>query len=218
MRRIIAVLAGAIMLLPAGTANAATGYRYWSFWLTAKGGWEMSSLGAASIQAEPGSVYGWRFVTSGLNPSADLDPRVEPAFTCQDDATEVAIVVDYGDPADYDGETPPAARTVCVTVTPGDSVMTATARAAEIRENAGFVCGLDRLPTAGCGEAVSVVSATADTTESDGAAEEERLDMIARIVTSVLAVVMFAVAWQRMQWQKARNRKTAEAEDAETDR
>lgn len=207
MRRLV-LLTAALALFATGSASASPGYRYWSYWLGDNGGWVMSERGAGSVVPGAGEVHGWRFITAGVDPAAELAPRSAPDFAaiCGDAVATtgqrlVAIVIDYGDPSDHGGEAPPAVRTACVEIPAGDSALAATAAAAELRDQAGFVCGLDNWPATGCGESAEVANA-------DPA--EERLDTIARVVTAVLGVVMFAVAWQRMQWQKKQRRRPSE--------
>ena len=218
------VAALTLALAPLNAASAADSqYRYWSFWQAENSTWSLAQVGMMSIPAEDGLVLGWRFVTSGVNASSDLAPRKPADFATLCAAAEeaaagevtIAIVIDYGDATDYaDGTEPQEARSECVSVEAGSPSSLALASMAEIRENAGFVCALDNLPAEGCGEEVTApltLGAGAPESTQPAVDESEQMwDTVATIVTTVLGVVVFVMAWRRMMLQKANKRKQLE--------
>lgn len=221
MAALSTVLFSAVSLSPAA---AETHYRYWSFWQAEAGEWSLASVGMMSIPAEDGLVLGWRFVTAGIDAPAELAPRASTDFEVlcaespsgSDTEATIAIVIDYGLATDYaDGAQPPTPRTECVQVEAGTPSSLALASIADIREDAGFVCALDSLPAEGCGDEVAAapLDATAlgagapqaaDTTVDDS---EQMWDLVATVVTTVLGVVVFVMAWRRMMLQKENKRR-----------
>lgn len=222
---IFGIVAALTLALPPLTAASAADsqYRYWSFWQAENSTWSLAQVGMMNIPAEDGLVLGWRFVTSGVNASSDLAPRLPADFEtlCADAApapagdVTIAMVIDYGDASDYaDGAAPREARSQCVWVEAGSPSSLALASMAEIRENAGFVCALDNLPAEGCGEEVTAPmtlgAGAPESTEPAVDESEQMWDTVATVVTTVLGVVVFVMAWRRMMLQKANKRKQLE--------
>lgn len=211
----IAVVLGVGIATP---AQAESQYRYWSFWQSDGSQWNLATVGVASVPVKQGTVQGWRFITAGVDVAGDLAPRLSANFaelcpnapTPEGGLASAAIVIDYGTQSDYaDGSTPPAPRVACTSVPEGTSSAAALAQVSEVRENAGFVCGLDQLPTTGCGEQVQVeprgsaLLATDSPNPSGDASTEDQWDLLATIVTTALGVVVFVMAWRRMMLQKS---------------
>lgn len=222
-------LAIALLVGLTSPAHAETQYRYWSFWQTSGTSWTLASVGAGSVPAEDGLVQGWRFLTAGVDVGAELAPRIAPSFeaicgTSPEPAAGnvlIALVIDYGLESDV-GTTPPPPRSTCVEIARGEPSTMALARAAEVREDAGFVCGLDQIPSTGCGEEITVLSnlsTTQDEDESATSTSDATWDLIANVVTTLLGVVVFVMAWRRMMHQKAQKRRGQQGNDAaaETD-
>ena len=198
-------------------AHAESQFRYWSFWQSEGGQWSLASVGVGSVPVSQGAVQGWRFITSGVAAGAELAPRIQPNFAqlCSDSIdpqpgyVTMAIVIDYGTEADYaDGTVPPSPRFECVTIASDSTSAMALAQISTIRENAGFICGLDQLPVAGCGEEVDVQPLTSGNPQSNPASSENttisegQWDVIAAVVTTLLGLVVFVMAWRRMMLQK----------------
>lgn len=232
MRKFIATFVGVALAIAVSLSPAAadTQYRYWSFWQAESGSWAVSPVGMMSIPAQEGLVLGWRFVTSGVNAPAELAPRASAEFaslcadapTASEGSVTIAVVIDYGFATDYaDGAEPPAPRTECTQVEAGTPSSLALASIAEIRENAGFVCALDSLPAEGCGDEVEVMPVDAqplgagapETSETTVDETEQVWDMVATIVTTVLGVVVFVMAWRRMMLQKENKRRRQEGSE-----
>lgn len=167
--RVSGVLAAAALALTgaASTATAATpsdAYRYWGYFHATDGEWTFAQTGPDGATPADGAVEGWRFAVAG---SADVrTPRALPTFKEVCAGTEaaagekrVAVVIDYGRPADAaDGAEPPAPRAECAVVDEAATGADVLAAVAETRVEGGLVCALDGYPATGCGEAVSEVS------------------------------------------------------------
>ncbi len=164
-------------LLALGITTSASGsdnFQYWSYWIGSEIGWQAASQGAGTTPTQDEMVQGWRFVETGVGLNADQAPISSPKFSelCPELAEpksgvdRVAVVIDYGNVES--AETPPTPRTVvhCLTVKSQTRSIDLLAQVTEVRENAGFICGLSNYPKTGCGEAVS------GSTQSGNAAED----------------------------------------------
>ncbi|MGR8010780.1 SCO2322 family protein [Streptomyces hypolithicus] len=161
---LVLALGAALAVLGAGPAQAATGYRYWSFWEGAGGKWAYATQGPATARPADGDVIGFRFSVS--EDSGDsAKPRRPAGFDAvcgktpaKDGAKRIAVVIDAGTPADApDGERPPAPRTACATAAPDGTAADALASVAKpLRYNSGaLLCAVSGYPKTGCGEQVS---------------------------------------------------------------
>ncbi|MFF5011825.1 SCO2322 family protein [Streptomyces sp. NPDC001165] len=178
VRRGAALLVAALVLL-AGAAQAhATGYRYWSFWERDGGRWTYATQGPSTARPDDGAIQGFRFAVS--EDSADASrPRGTADFAticagtpAKPGTKRVALVIDFGTPADApSGETPPTRRTACARVSPDATTaeaLAATAKPLRYDTNA-LLCAIAGYPHKGCGEQVS-----ADGTEKKPTAAEEK--------------------------------------------
>lgn len=157
--------------LGAAPAQAAEGYRYWSFWQRGGGGWTYATQGPASARPDDGDMIGFRFAVSEDSQDA-VRPRGSADFKaiCTDTPAKggtkrVAVVLDFGTKADAPGDaTPPKARTECARVGEGATAGDALAAVAKpLRYNsAALLCAIAGYPTSGCGEQIG---------ESDGKAD-----------------------------------------------
>ncbi|WP_435845706.1 SCO2322 family protein [Streptomyces exfoliatus] len=161
--------AGALLTVTsvAAAPAQAAGYRYWSFWESSGGKpWAYATQGPATARPAEGDVIGFRFAIS--NGTADTSlPSVAPDFTgiCgavekKDGSKRVAVVVDFGGPADAPpGETPPAKPVVvgCAQVREDATGAEALATVAKpLRyDGAAMLCGIAGYPARGCGEQVA---------------------------------------------------------------
>lgn len=197
----IAGLGLALALGFAPSAHAESVYRYWSYWQGEAGSWQFAQVGVGSVAVADGQVQGWRFVTSGAAGSKGLAPRVSPDFAqicagipAAPDVARVAVVIDFGDTADNPGAgAPPAPLVKCLKAAPGTSSAALMTDNLDIRSKDAFVCGINGWPAAGCGEPVD---ATAP------AASDAQQDQLARVVTILLGVILFAVTWRGLMRQK----------------
>nr|WP_107473946.1 SCO2322 family protein [Streptomyces sp. TP-A0874] len=161
----------------------AEGYRYWSFWEWADGGWSYATEGPATTRPADGAVQGYRFSVSE-DSQAGAKPRGAADFdaVCADTPAEegskrVAVVLDFGTAADAPaGERPPQPRTACARVSEDASGGEALAAVAKpLRYNsAALLCGIAGYPAKGCGEPVSGDSGR--TSEDTGAADGHLAD------------------------------------------
>ncbi|MEU1780803.1 SCO2322 family protein [Streptomyces abikoensis] len=160
----VSLSVGAAAVLGAAPAHA-DGYRYWSFWQApaAGGSWTYATQGPATLRPADGSVVGFRFAVS--KDSADAArPRGAADFAAvcagtpaEDGGKRVAVVLDFGTPADAPaGETPPAARSACAKVGADGSAADALAAVAKpLRyDSNALLCAIAGYPRTGCGEKV----------------------------------------------------------------
>jgi hypothetical protein len=174
--------AGAVVTVVAGGAcalatfgrvsNAATAYRYWSYYVANASGWQYSQRGPAFEHPVDGEVQGWRFAIQA-DAGSGLVPRQRPDFSAicgstadPSGAVRVALVIDFGTTSDAPhGEEPPATVvTGCVTVRAGGSGLDALDAAVgtpNVRISSdGIICGIDGYPRTEC---ATVVTAPAPT-------------------------------------------------------
>jgi hypothetical protein len=161
----VAGLAAAAGPAAAGTSTstASPAYQFWGYYQLTDAAWAFAQTGPDGTAPEDGSVEGWRFAIADV--SSPRLPRATVPFddVCADtDASDgqkrVAVVLDYGRPADAtDGAQPPAARAACAVVPQAASGADVLSAVAETRVEGGLVCGLDGYPAAGCGDAVTEV-------------------------------------------------------------
>ncbi|MER5601849.1 SCO2322 family protein [Streptomyces sp. NPDC002265] len=209
-RRAAAALLTAVLLPLLGAAGQAqaTGYRYWSFWDRTGTGWTYATQGPATARPDDGDVQGFRFAVSADSQDASR-PRGAADFAticaktpARDGSKRVALVIDFGTPADApSGERPPAARTACAQV-PSDAstaeALAAVAKPLRYDTNA-LLCAIAGYPQQGCGEQVSApekpkstatAAATGQPTTDDGPS----VGLIAGC--AAVAVLAAAALWQ----------------------
>jgi hypothetical protein len=162
-RALLLLLASLLLCAGAGQAQAA-GYRYWSFWERDGDHWVYATQGPSLARPSDGDVQGFRFAVSEDSANA-ARPRGKADFAAicaktpaQDGRKRVALVIDFGTPADAPGgETPPAARTACARVSPDATTAEALAAVAKpLRyDTNALLCAISGYPEKGCGEQVS---------------------------------------------------------------
>jgi MYXO-CTERM domain-containing protein len=169
------------VLLPAGAAHAAA-YRYWGYFQWDGSAWQFATKGADQVKPEDGSVEGWRFATATVD--STRTPRVEGVSfdeICAGTDAEagkkrVAVVIDYGRPADNaDNTEPPEPVAHCASVDAQASGLEVLGAVADVRTDKALVCGVDGFPATGCGGEVKQVSEDAkapDTPVELGSADE----------------------------------------------
>ncbi|MEU6475474.1 SCO2322 family protein [Streptomyces sp. NPDC047017] len=160
-----ALLLAVVCALVAGAGPAqAAGYRYWSFWDRDGGTWTYATQGPSTAKPADGAVEGFRFAVSQDSQDA-AKPRGAAEFAAICGSTpvrggdkRVALVLDFGTPADApSGETPPAPRSACARV-PADATaaeaLAAVAKPLRYDTNA-LLCAISGYPRKGCGEQVA---------------------------------------------------------------
>jgi len=167
----LAVAASILCGVFSRTAQAATAYRYWAYYVANGVSWQYSQRGPAAEHPADGEVQGWRFAVQA-DSTGSLAPRTTPDFAklCASTAAvagqlRVGIVLDFGTAADAPaGEKPPAAVvTGCVHVPSGASgvaVLDAAVGTGQVRIGAGLICGIDGYPKSECAPAVNVSTPT----------------------------------------------------------
>lgn len=168
---LLALVTGLLGALGAAPAQAADeGYRYWGVYELKDGKWKYATEGPSTAKIADRGVYGFRFATTtGTQSRPPRDAAVTFDRLCGDEKAEggnavVAIVLDYGRPADSasGSDNPPAPRAKCVQARPGSTLLAALKRAGDVRTDPkGMVCGVDGYPAAGCADPVKSVSAEA---------------------------------------------------------
>ncbi|NGN69234.1 hypothetical protein G5C51_35780 [Streptomyces sp. A7024] len=145
-------------------AQAASAYRYWSFWETKGSTWSYATKGPAIARPADGDVVGFRYAVSEDSGSA-AKPRTKPSFdtACADTPAagggkkRVAVVIDFGTPKDAATKaTPPKPRTDCATLPEDGTAAEALALAAKpLRTGSdGLICAIAGYPKSGCAETV----------------------------------------------------------------
>ncbi|MFF6830765.1 MULTISPECIES: SCO2322 family protein [unclassified Streptomyces] len=183
--RVAGAAAGALLTL-AGVAAApahAAGYRYWAYWESDGGKpWAYATQGPATARPADGDAVGFRFAVSKeaddtARPTAAPDfARICGDAAAKDGTKRVAVVVDFGGPADAPpGEAPPTKRiaTGCAQLRPDATGAEALAAVVKpLRYGSGaMLCGIAGYPARGCGEEVAG-EPTAAPTASPAAAEK----------------------------------------------
>ncbi|KUN85984.1 hypothetical protein AQJ66_12140 [Streptomyces bungoensis] len=210
VRRATALLVAAFALVAEATLPAhATGYRYWSFWERSGGHWTYATEGPSTARPGDGAVQGFRFAVSAdsadaTRPRGTADFATICAGTPAKPGTKrVALVLDFGTPADApSGERPPARRTVCARVAPDATAaeaLAATAKPLRYDTNA-LLCAIAGYPRKGCGEQVSGGGQTAGDKKPAGGDEKAGQDsgpsLGLPIGAGVIAVLAGAAVWQ----------------------
>ncbi|MBH1935202.1 hypothetical protein I5Q34_13110 [Streptomyces sp. AV19] len=202
----VLLLAGLLAAL-LGTAPAhAAGYRYWSFWQPGGGkGWTYATQGPSLARPGDGGTVGFRFAV-GADSADAAKPRTAPDFAAVCDRTpaedgrkRVAVVLDFGTPADApDGEQPPAARTACAQLPRDGSAADALAAVAKpLRYNSSaLLCAIAGYPRSGCGEQVDAREHSTETKKTG--TKKEDGGPSAGLIGGIAAVIVLgaAAAWQ----------------------
>ncbi|MFL6051383.1 MAG: SCO2322 family protein [Actinoallomurus sp.] len=151
MRKIASgLLASALAFAPMSEARA-DAVAFWGYWQAKGGTWAFATTGPAQAHPKDGAVEGWRFAKSSGN--TGTPPRDKPDFAAicgpatgtPSGKKRVAVVIDYGDPADAPkGQVPPVAKRYCATVpesATGSDVLVAAGRPQA--DKSGLICAID---------------------------------------------------------------------------
>ncbi|MFC8402230.1 SCO2322 family protein [Streptomyces griseoincarnatus] len=213
-RRLTVLFLAALLPLLAGAGQAqAAGYRYWSFWERDGSAWTYATVGPSLSRPADGDVQGFRFSVSedsgdAAKPRGTADFDTICAKTPAEDGTKrVALVIDFGTPADApSGAKPPAGRTACAQVAEDATTAEALASAAEpLRyDSNALLCAIAGYPAKGCGEQVATggkesASAGAAETAEEASAQDDGGSgpSVGLIAGGAVVVVLGAAAvWQ----------------------
>ncbi|MEU9210058.1 SCO2322 family protein [Streptomyces sp. NPDC048415] len=205
-RRTPAPALAALLLLVLGGAGQAhaVGYRYWSFWDLTGGKWTYGTQGPSTERPSDGDVQGFRFAVSEDSRHA-VRPRGDAEFAgicaktpARSGTKRVALVIDFGVPADApSAETPPSPRTACARV-PSDATtadaLASVARPLRYDSNA-LLCAIAGYPHTGCGEQVSATRPTRSTaSHAKPAHHGPSLGLLAGV--TAVALLGGAAIWQ----------------------
>ncbi|MER5963352.1 SCO2322 family protein [Streptomyces sp. NPDC002057] len=172
--RVAGAAAGALLTLTAVAAAPAqaAGYRYWSYWESDGGKpWAYATQGPATARPADGDAIGFRFaISSGTDDTSRPSPAPDFSVICGDvakkDGTKrVAVVVDFGGPADAPpGETPPKPPVEVGCAQVREDATSAEALATVVKplryDGAAMLCGIAGYPARGCGEQVDTTGKT----------------------------------------------------------
>lgn len=167
----VALVLGLVLASAAPASADATAF--WGYWQARGAHWAFAQTGPATAHPKNGAVEGWRFAKAAGN--TGVPPRAKPDFArlCGSSAApagskRVAVVIDYGDPADAPGGTmPPAAKTACAVVpddATGSDVLAKVARATA--DKSGLICAIDSFGT--CAAAAPAATPSASATPAHG--------------------------------------------------
>ncbi|GAA4123886.1 SCO2322 family protein [Streptomyces griseoincarnatus] len=213
-RRLTVLFLAALLPLLAGAGQAqAAGYRYWSFWERDGSAWTYATVGPSLSRPADGDVQGFRFSVSedsgdAAKPRGTADFDTICAKTPAEDGTKrVALVIDFGTPADApSGAKPPAGRTACAQVAEDATTAEALASVAEpLRyDSNALLCAIAGYPAKGCGEQVATggkesASAGAAETAEEASAQDDGGSgpSVGLIAGGAVVVVLGAAAvWQ----------------------
>ncbi|AKJ13485.1 hypothetical protein ABB07_26670 [Streptomyces incarnatus] len=203
VRRAASLLCAAAVLLAGAGQAQATGYRYWSFWERSGGRWTYATQGPSTARLDDGAVAGFRFAVSADSADASR-PRGAADFgticagtPAKAGTKRVAVVLDFGTPADApSGETPPARRTACARI-PADATaadaLAAVAPPLRYDTNA-LLCAIAGYPKKGCGEQVSASTGKKSPERSGSSGSGPSLGL--PVGAGVVALLAGAAVWQ----------------------
>ncbi|MEV5087255.1 SCO2322 family protein [Streptomyces griseoincarnatus] len=213
-RRLTVLFLAALLPLLAGAGQAqAAGYRYWSFWERDGSAWTYATVGPSLSRPADGDVQGFRFSVSedsgdAAKPRGTADFDTICAKTPAEDGTKrVALVIDFGTPADApSGAKPPAGRTACAQVAEDATTAEALASVAEpLRyDSNALLCAIAGYPAKGCGEQVatggkeSASTGAAETSEEASAQDDGGSGPSVGLIAggAVVVVLGAAAVWQ----------------------
>ncbi|MBJ6632228.1 SCO2322 family protein [Streptomyces sp. I5] len=213
-RRLTVLFLAALLPLLAGAGQAqAAGYRYWSFWERDGSAWTYATVGPSLSRPADGAVQGFRFSVSedsgdAAKPRGTADFDTICAKTPAEDGTKrVALVIDFGTPADApSGAKPQAGRTACAQVAEDATTAEALASVAEpLRyDSNALLCAIAGYPAKGCGEQVatggkeSASTGAAETAEEASAQDDGGSGPSVGLIAggAVVVVLGAAAVWQ----------------------
>jgi hypothetical protein len=169
------LVVGLILALAAPASADTTAF--WGYWQADGSHWAFAKTGPATAHPKEGAVEGWRFAKASGN--TGTPPRAKPEFAklCGSAAApagskRVAVVIDYGDPAEApSGATPPTSKTACAIVpkaATGSDVLAKVARPQA--DKSGLICAIDAFgPCAKAAPAATPSSSAAPATRKRSA-------------------------------------------------
>jgi hypothetical protein len=165
LRRVVGILLASVLaaltpiLLVAGPASAADGYKYWNYFHVKGAKFAFAQTGPSGFVPKDGAVEAYRY---GLSSTADgLAPRTDTTTysfdkLCTGTKAEsgkkrVGVLIDYGTTDDAEGgATPPDPRGACAVVATNANGQQVLDAVSDLRAQKGLVCGIDGYPAQGC--------------------------------------------------------------------
>ena len=170
-RAVAAVLVGSLVCLLGVIGLAAPAqaeaYRYWTFWNGSGTSWEFAQKAPDGLIPADGSSDGWRFEIAGADATTSRPPRIAPDFAavCATTPAEVgkkrvAVIIDFGLPAEAPaGSTPPAPIVHCVVAPPQANSQQVLAAVDAERMDKGLLCAVGGYPSTGCADTLANATA-----------------------------------------------------------
>lgn len=171
---LLPVLTGLSLAFGAGTAHAATGYKYWNYFHVQDGKYVFAKTGPSGFKPANGSVEAYRY---GLSSTANgITPRTGASTYSIDDICagskvetgqkRVGVLLDYGTANDAaSGEKPPEPRAACAVVASNANGQQVLDAVTDLRTQKTLICGIDGYPVKSC--SVTVKNAPKATTEQN---------------------------------------------------
>ena len=155
----VALLGLGALVAGTGSAQAATGYKYWNYFHVKNGTYVFATTGSSGYTPKDKSVEAYRYGLSTA--SSGLKPRTAPttypfAKICAgvhagSGKKRVGLLLDFGTRADApSGQSPPRPRAACAVVPAKATGQEVLETAAKVRAQKGLVCGVDGYPASGC--------------------------------------------------------------------
>jgi hypothetical protein len=171
---LLPLLTGLFLALGSGTANAATGYKYWNYFHVQDGKYVFAKTGPSGFKPANGSVEAYRY---GLSSTANgITPRTDASTYSIDDICagskmetgqkRVGVLIDYGTAKDAAaGEKPPEPRAACAVVANNANGQQVLDAVTDVRTEKTLICGVDGYPVKSC--SLTVKNAPKATTDQN---------------------------------------------------
>jgi hypothetical protein len=164
------ITAGFVLTFPAAPvlADSPAFWGYWHADASNGGKWAFAQTGPASSHPKDGSIEGWRFARSSGDTGTPPRGKADFAKACgttpaKAGSERVAVVIDYGDPADApDGTRPPVGKVECAVVPKNSTGSAVLAKVAAVKaDKSGLICAIDVFGPCGGPAAAAAPSPTA---------------------------------------------------------
>jgi hypothetical protein len=204
---VLAAIGVCASLLFVGTAQAATAYRYWTYWQVSNSQWTFAQAGPASTTPLNGSVEGWRFGVSSSRGDQAMTPRFtsSTAFTdiCGNEISptgtkRVALVVDPGLTQHAPrGEAPGALLAQCIQIQDNANGYDVLRQAQPVRTEKGLICAINDYPRQECAEVIDASAMQTDAvTDATTTTVPETTSPFPLIIGVVLVGSLGGLVWK----------------------
>ncbi len=204
---VLAAVGVCASLLFVSTAQAATAYRYWTYWQVSNAQWTFAQAGPVSITPLNGSVEGWRFGISSSRADQAMTPQFNSstafANICGNEIPpagmkRVALVVDPGLKQHAPrGESPGAVFTQCVQIQESANGYDVLRQAQSVRTDNGLICAIKDYPRQECAEVVDESAMQANTTDAAVAIQtSDTTSPLPLIIGALFAGALGGLVWK----------------------